>query len=141
MLKCSSVPGLSSLGQANTILVVPWRLGKAARSEQPEMQKKPAAVIATRKRPSITPRLTLSALKIGVAITSRMSHDEERLNGFRTRNKPERAPPHWLDPLVSSSRREKTKNTVSPTEASESPRRSPATGARKGKKNPCRPHS
>jgi hypothetical protein len=31
--------------------------------------------------------------------TTRMSHEEERVNGVRMRNKPERAPPHWLNPL------------------------------------------
>jgi hypothetical protein len=29
-----------------------------------------------------------------------MSHEEERANGAPMRNKPERAPPHWLNPLV-----------------------------------------
>jgi len=29
-----------------------------------------------------------------------MSHEEERVNGSQMRNKAERAPPHWLDPLV-----------------------------------------
>jgi hypothetical protein len=32
--------------------------------------------------------------------TTRMSHEEERVNGARIRNKPKRAPPHWLNPLV-----------------------------------------
>jgi hypothetical protein len=27
-----------------------------------------------------------------------MSHEEERASGARMRNKPERAPPHWLNP-------------------------------------------
>jgi hypothetical protein len=30
-----------------------------------------------------------------------MSHVEERVNGARIRNKSERAPPHWLNPLGS----------------------------------------
>jgi hypothetical protein len=29
-----------------------------------------------------------------------MSHEEERAKAVRTRNKPERAPPHWLNPFV-----------------------------------------
>jgi len=33
-----------------------------------------------------------------------MSHEEERVNRARTSEKPERAPPHWLDPLVELSR-------------------------------------
>ena len=37
---------------------------------------------------------------IGRWLTSRMSHEEERVNRARTWEKPERAPPHWLDPLV-----------------------------------------
>ena len=28
-----------------------------------------------------------------------MSHEEERVNGARIRNMPERAPPHWLNPF------------------------------------------
>ena len=31
---------------------------------------------------------------------SRMSHEEERVNGFRMGDKPDRAPPHWLNPFV-----------------------------------------
>ena len=30
-----------------------------------------------------------------------MSHEEERDRSARMRSKPERAPPHWLNPLVS----------------------------------------
>jgi hypothetical protein len=33
-----------------------------------------------------------------------MSHEGERVNGFRMANKRERAPPHWLNPLVERSR-------------------------------------
>jgi len=33
-----------------------------------------------------------------------MSHEEERVNGFRMQNKAERAPPHWLNPTVERSR-------------------------------------
>ena len=32
--------------------------------------------------------------------TMRMSHDEERVNGTRNRDKRKRAPRHWLNPLV-----------------------------------------
>src|ERR1035438_2691522 len=32
-----------------------------------------------------------------------MSHDEERVNGSRGRNKRDRAPRHWLNPLVPDS--------------------------------------
>ena len=32
--------------------------------------------------------------------TMRMSHEEERVNGAGMQQKPERAPPHWLNPLV-----------------------------------------
>jgi hypothetical protein len=35
-----------------------------------------------------------------LALTMRMSHEEEPVNGTRNRNKPDRAPPHWLNPLV-----------------------------------------
>jgi hypothetical protein len=34
------------------------------------------------------------------SLTLRMSHEGERARGARTRNQPERAPPHWLNPLV-----------------------------------------
>ena len=37
-------------------------------------------------------------------IMDRMSHEEERVKGVRMRNKRERAPPHWLNPLVGSHR-------------------------------------
>jgi hypothetical protein len=30
-----------------------------------------------------------------------MSHEEERVNRARMGNKAERAPPHWLNPLIS----------------------------------------
>jgi hypothetical protein len=35
--------------------------------------------------------------------TTRMSHDEERARGVRLKPQPDRAPRHWLDPLVSPS--------------------------------------
>jgi hypothetical protein len=34
-----------------------------------------------------------------------MSHEEERVNGARMQNMLERAPPHWLNPLVGRSHR------------------------------------
>ena len=33
-------------------------------------------------------------------LTIRMSHDEERARGARLEQQPDRAPRHWLDPLV-----------------------------------------
>jgi len=33
-----------------------------------------------------------------------MSHEEERVNGVRIRDNRDRAPPHWLNPLVELSR-------------------------------------
>jgi hypothetical protein len=34
------------------------------------------------------------------ARTTRMSHEGERVNGARTGENRDRAPPHWLNPLV-----------------------------------------
>jgi hypothetical protein len=36
-------------------------------------------------------------------LTSRVSPDEERVNGARARNNRDRAPRHWLNPLVGMS--------------------------------------
>ncbi len=35
-------------------------------------------------------------------LTTRVSHDEERAGGFRMQGERDRAPRHWLDPLVRS---------------------------------------
>src|ERR1035437_1709058 len=39
-------------------------------------------------------------ISVGRGLTSRMSRDEERGNHARIRNQPDRAPRHWLNPLV-----------------------------------------
>jgi hypothetical protein len=37
---------------------------------------------------------------VAVRLAQRMSQEEGRVNGTRIGNKPDRAPPHWLSPLV-----------------------------------------
>jgi hypothetical protein len=54
-----------------------------------------------RKAQSECAKEFISRLFIHVSPTLRMSHEGERVNGARMRNKSERAPPHWLNPLGS----------------------------------------
>ena len=43
-----------------------------------------------------------SEVKPLLRLTTRVSHDEERADGLRRQAKRDRAPRHWLDPLVRS---------------------------------------
>ena len=63
--------------------------------------------------------------------TTRMSHDEERARSVRLKPQPDRAPRHWLDPLV------RRKNVHKP----QNPRPTPSRYRTDGRPRHCAPNS
>ncbi len=60
-------------------------------------------IMATGEQPfDAIPKLVCNGVGHDVAIrlTQRMGQEQGRVNGTRIENKPDRAPPHWLSPLV-----------------------------------------
>src|ERR1035437_5648869 len=72
--------------------------GDGARKSQSYTGHKNEMAHATRAIPTAAATNTLRARFID--LTTRMSHEEERVNGARMRYQPQRAPRHWLNPLV-----------------------------------------
>ena len=71
--------------------------------EQMPLEQHKRRIMAAGEQPfDAIPKLLCNGVghDVAVRLKQRMSQEKERVNGTRTGNKPDRAPPHWLNPLV-----------------------------------------